>query len=338
MTVTKIAINGFGRIGRSILRVLEQEGHDLDLVAVNDLSDAEDLLYLTKYDSVMGRYGHDLELVDGNLVANGRTIRVFSEQDPANLPWGELGVDIVVECTGHFTKGDLARKHLDAGAKKVVLSAPGKGIDGTFVMGINDADYDPATMDIVSSASCTTNCLAPMVKVLHDSFGIVDGIMTTIHAYTGDQNLHDAPHRKDRRRARAAAQNIVPTSTGAAKAIGEVIPELKGKLDGFALRVSVITGSATDLTVELEREASVEEVNAAFRAAAGSGPLSGGRLVYSEDPITSTDIIGAPAACTFDAPLTKSIGKTVKILGWYDNEWGYTCQLMDLTSHVAAGL
>ncbi len=338
MTVTKIAINGFGRIGRSILRVLEQEGHDLELVAVNDLTDAEDLLYLTKYDSVMGRYPHDIELVDGSIVANGRTIRVFSEQDPANLPWGELGVDIVVECTGHFTKGEQARKHLDAGAKKVVLSAPGKGIDGTFVMGINDDAYDPATMDIVSSASCTTNCLAPMVKVLHDSFGIVDGIMTTIHAYTGDQNLHDAPHHKDRRRARAAAQNIVPTSTGAAKAIGEVIPELKGKLDGFALRVPVIIGSATDLTVELEREASVEEVNAAFRAAAASGPLSGGRLVYSEDPITSTDIIGARAACTFDAPLTKSIGKTVKILGWYDNEWGYTCQLMDLTSHVASRL
>ena len=338
MTVTKIAINGFGRIGRSILRVLEQEGHDLELVAVNDLTDAEDLLYLTKYDSVMGRYGHDIELVDGNIVANGKTIRVFSEKDPANLPWGELGVDIVVECTGHFTKGELARKHLDAGAKKVVLSAPGKGIDGTFVMGINDGDYDPETMDIVSSASCTTNCLAPMVQVLHDSFGIIDGIMTTIHAYTGDQNLHDAPHPKDRRRARAAAQNIVPTSTGAAKAIGEVIPELKGKLDGFALRVPVITGSATDLTVELEREVSVDEVNAAFRAAAASGPLSAGRLVYSEDPITSTDIIGAPAACTFDAPLTKSIGRTVKILGWYDNEWGYTCQLMDLTSMVASRL
>jgi glyceraldehyde 3-phosphate dehydrogenase len=338
MTMTKIAINGFGRIGRSILRILELEGHDLDLVAVNDLTDAEDLLYLTKYDSIMGRYPHDIQLVDGNIVANGKTIKVFSEKDPANLPWGELGVDIVVECTGHFTQGELARKHLDAGAKKVVLSAPGKGIDGTFVMGINDESYDSATMDIVSSASCTTNCLAPMVKVLHESFGIVDGIMTTIHAYTGDQNLHDAPHKKDRRRARAAAQNIVPTSTGAAKAIGEVIPELKGKLDGFALRVPVITGSATDLTVELEREASVDEVNAAFKAAAASGPLSGGRLVYSEDPITSTDIIGAPAACTFDAPLTKSIGKTVKILGWYDNEWGYTCQLMDLTSMVASRL
>lgn len=336
--MTTIAINGFGRIGRNILRVLEQEGHDLELVAVNDLTDAEDLLYLTKYDSIMGRYAHDLELVDGNLVANGKTIRVFSEPDPANLPWGELGVDIVVECTGRFTTGEKARKHLEAGAKKVVLSAPGKGVDGTFVMGINDRDYDPATMDIVSSASCTTNCLAPMVRVLHESFGIVDGIMTTIHAYTGDQNLHDAPHKKDRRRARAAAQNIVPTSTGAAKAIGEVIPELAGKLDGFALRVPVITGSATDLTVELEREASTEEVNAAFRAAAESGELAGGRLVYSEDPITSTDIIGSSAACTFDAPLTKSIGKTVKVLGWYDNEWGYSCQLMDLTAQVASKL
>ncbi|HEY4616239.1 MAG TPA: type I glyceraldehyde-3-phosphate dehydrogenase [Citricoccus sp.] len=336
--MTTIAINGFGRIGRNILRVLEQEGHDLELVAVNDLTDAEDLLYLTKYDSIMGRYPHDLELVDGNLVADGRTIRVFSEPDPAKLPWGELGVDVVVECTGRFTSGEKARKHLEAGAKKVVLSAPGKGVDGTFVMGINDQDYDPATMDIVSSASCTTNCLAPMVRVLHESFGIVDGIMTTIHAYTGDQNLHDAPHQKDRRRARAAAQNIVPTSTGAAKAIGEVIPELAGKLDGFALRVPVITGSATDLTVELEREASTEEVNAAFRAAAESGELAGGRLVYSEDPITSTDIIGSSAACTFDAPLTKSIGKTVKVLGWYDNEWGYSCQLMDLTALVASKL
>lgn len=338
MTVTTIAINGFGRIGRNILRVIEQEGHDLELVAVNDLTDPEDLLYLTKYDSVMGRYPHDIELVDGDIVANGKTIKVLSETDPAKLPWDELGVDIVVECTGRFTKGEDARKHLEAGARKVVISAPGKGVDGTFVMGINYEDYDPATMDVVSSASCTTNCLAPMVKVLHDSFGIVDGIMTTIHAYTGDQNLHDAPHAKDRRRARAAAQNIVPTSTGAAKAIGEVIPALEGKLDGFAMRVPVITGSATDLTVELEREASIEEVNAAFRTAADAGPLSGGRLVYSEDPITSTDIIGSPAACTFDAPLTKSIGKTVKILGWYDNEWGYTSQLVGLTSLVASRL
>ena len=334
---TRIAINGFGRIGRNALRVIEQQGHDLELVAVNDLADLEDLFYLVKYDSILGRYGHDLAIEDGNLVANGRTIRVFSERDPESLPWGELGVDIVVECTGHFTKAEDARKHLTAGARKVVLSAPGKGVDGTFVMGVNDTSYDPASMDIISAASCTTNCLAPMAKVLHESFGIVDGIMTTIHAYTGDQNLHDAPHAKDRRRARAAAQNMVPTSTGAAKAIGEVIPSLKGKLDGFAMRVPTITGSATDLTVELERKASLEEVNAAFEAAAQSPELAG-RLVYNVDPITSTDIITSPAACTFDAPLTKSIGKTVKVIGWYDNEWGYTSQLMDLTSMVASKL
>lgn len=334
---TRIAINGFGRIGRNALRVIEQQGHDLELVAVNDLADLVDLFYLVKYDSILGRYGHDLAIEDGNLVANGRTIRVFSERDPESLPWGELGVDIVVECTGHFTKAEDARKHLTAGARKVVLSAPGKGVDGTFVMGVNDTSYDPASMDIISAASCTTNCLAPMAKVLHESFGIVDGIMTTIHAYTGDQNLHDAPHAKDRRRARAAAQNMVPTSTGAAKAIGEVIPSLKGKLDGFAMRVPTITGSATDLTVELERKASLEEVNAAFEAAAQSPELAG-RLVYNVDPITSTDIITSPAACTFDAPLTKSIGKTVKVIGWYDNEWGYTSQLMDLTSMVASKL
>ncbi len=335
-TATRIAINGFGRIGRNALRVIEQEGHDLELVAVNDLADVEDLLYLVKYDTILGRYPHGIELVDGNLVANGRTIRVFSEKDPSKLPWDELGVDIVVECTGHFTRAEDARKHLEAGARKVVLSAPGKGVDGTFVMGVNDSTYDPA-MEIISAASCTTNCLAPMAKVLHDSFGIVDGIMTTIHAYTGDQNLHDNPHHKDRRRARAAAQNMVPTSTGAAKAIGEVIPSLKGKLDGFAMRVPTITGSATDLTVELEREASIDEVNAAFQAAAQTPELQG-RLVYNVDPITSSDIITSPAACTFDAPLTKSIGKTVKIIGWYDNEWGYTCQLMDLTSMVASKL
>ncbi|NUL47148.1 type I glyceraldehyde-3-phosphate dehydrogenase [Cellulosimicrobium funkei] len=334
---TRIAINGFGRIGRNALRVIEQQGHDLELVAVNDLADLEDLFYLVKYDSILGRYGHDLAIEDGNLVANGRTIRVFSEKDPESLPWGELGVDIVVECTGHFTKAEDARKHLTAGARKVVLSAPGKGVDGTFVMGVNDTTYDPESMDIISAASCTTNCLAPMAKVLHESFGIVDGIMTTIHAYTGDQNLHDAPHPKDRRRARAAAQNMVPTSTGAAKAIGEVIPSLNGKLDGFAMRVPTITGSATDLTVELERKASLEEVNAAFEAAAQSPELAG-RLVYNVDPITSTDIITSPAACTFDAPLTKSIGKTVKVIGWYDNEWGYTSQLMDLTSMVASKL
>ncbi|SFV22937.1 type I glyceraldehyde-3-phosphate dehydrogenase [Micrococcus terreus] len=335
--MTKIAINGFGRIGRNALRVIEQEGHDLEIVAINDLSDPEDLALLVKYDTILGRYAHDIEVVDGNIVANGVTIRTFQEKDPSQLPWGELDVEIVLECTGKFTKGPDARKHIEAGAKKVILSAPGKDVDGTFVMGINEDEYDASSMDIISNASCTTNCLAPMVKVLNDSFGIVDGIMTTIHAYTGDQNLHDNPHHKDRRRARAAAQNMVPTSTGAAKAIGEVLPALKGKLDGFAMRVPVITGSATDLTVELEREASEEEVNAAFKAASETAELKG-RLVYSEDPIVSSDIITSPAACTFDAPLTKSIGKTVKIIGWYDNEWGYTSQLMDLTSLVASKL
>lgn len=334
--MTRIAINGFGRIGRNALRVIEQQGLDLELVAVNDLADVEDLFYLLKYDTVLGRYPHDLQLVDGNIVANGKTIQVFAEADPAKLPWAELGVEVVVECTGHFTHASEARKHLDAGAQKVIVSAPGKGVDGTFVMGVNDGTYDPATMDIVSSASCTTNCLAPMVKVLHESFGIVDGIMTTIHAYTGGQNLQDGPH-KDRRRARAAAQNMVPTSTGAAKAIGEVIPELKGKLDGFAMRVPIITGSATDLTVELEREASAEQVNAAFQVASETDALRG-RLVYSVDPIVSSDIVTSSAACTFDAPLTKSMGKTVKIIGWYDNEWGFTCQLMDLTALVGSKL
>lgn len=334
--MTKIAINGFGRIGRNALRVLEKYHPDLELVAVNDLSEPEDLYYLVKYDTILGPYEHDLALVDGDLVAGGNTIKMLQEPDPANLPWSDLGVDVVVECTGRFTKGPDARKHIEAGARKVVLSAPGKDVDATVVMGINDEAYDPSTMDVVSSASCTTNCLAPMVKVLHDNFGIVDGLMTTIHAYTADQNLHDSPHPKDPRRARAAAQNMVPTSTGAAKAIGEVIPELQGKLDGFAMRVPTITGSATDLTVELERPAEVDEINEAFLRAA-EGPLKG-RVVYSSDPIVSTDIVTSPAACTFDAPLTKSVGKTVKILGWYDNEYGYTCQLMDLTAMVAAQL
>lgn len=246
-------------------------------------------------------------------------------------------MDLVIECTGIFTTGPKAQAHLDAGAKKVLISAPAKEVDGTFVMGVNEHTYDAETMHIVSNASCTTNCLAPMAKVLNDEFGIVDGIMTTIHAYTGDQNLHDNVHKKDRRRARAAAQNMVPTSTGAAKAIGEVIPELKGKLDGFAMRVPTITGSATDLTVELTRHVEVEEINAAFKKAAESGPLQG-RLVYSEDPIVSSDIITSPAACTFDAPLTKSIGQTVKIIGWYDNEYGYTSQLMDFADLIGSKL
>jgi len=336
--MTKIAINGFGRIGRNAVRVLLEQGHeDLQLVAVNDLADREDLYWLTKYDTILGRFPGELEMTEDGFRIAGQDVALYSETDPSALPWGELGVDIVIDCTGIFTSGPKAKAHLDAGAKKVVISAPGKEVDGTFVMGVNEETYDPATMHIVSNASCTTNCLAPMVKVLNDEFGIVDGIMTTIHAYTGDQNLHDNVHKKDRRRARAAAQNMVPTSTGAAKAIGDVIPELKGKLDGFAMRVPVITGSATDLTVELTRHVEAEEINEAFRRAAESGPLKG-RLVYSEDPIVSSDIVTSPAACTFDAPLTKSIGQTVKIIGWYDNEYGYTCQLMDLTEHIARQL
>ena len=335
--MTKIAINGFGRIGRNALRVILERTPDLELVAVNDLADNEDLYYLTKYDTILGTFPGELELADDALVVNGRTVKMFAEPDPAQLPWGDLGVDIVIDCTGIFTSGEKAKAHLDAGAKKVVISAPGKEVDGTFVMGVNEDTYDPETMHIVSNASCTTNCLAPMVKVLNDEFGIVDGIMTTIHAYTGDQNLHDNVHKKDRRRARAAAQNMVPTSTGAAKAIGAVIPELDGKLDGFAMRVPTITGSATDLTVELTRRVEVDEVNAAFKKAAESGPMQG-RLVYSEDPIVSSDIVTSPAACTYDAPLTKSIGQTVKIIGWYDNEYGYTCQLLDLTDLIASKL
>ena len=336
--MTKIAINGYGRIGRNIVRVLRDRGYEnLELVAVNDLADNEDLFWLTQYDTILGRYPGELELTETGFRIDGRDVAFFSEPDPAKLPWGELGVDIVIECTGFFTTGPKAKAHLDAGAKKVLLSAPGKEVDGTFVMGVNEKNYDSATMDIVSNASCTTNCLAPMAKVLNDEFGIVDGIMTTIHAYTGDQNLHDSVHKKDRRRARAAAQNMVPTDTGAAKAIGEVIPELKGKLDGFAMRVPTITGSATDLTVELTRHVEVEEINAAFKKAAESGPLQG-RLVYSEDPIVSSDIITSSAACTFDAPLTKSIGKTVKIIGWYDNEYGYTSQLVDCADLMGSKL
>lgn len=336
--MTKIAINGYGRIGRNIVRVLRDRGYEnLELVAVNDLADNEDLFWLTQYDTILGRYPGELELTETGFRIDGRDVAFFSEPDPAKLPWGELGVDIVIECTGFFTTGPQAKAHLDAGAKKVLLSAPGKEVDGTFVMGVNEKNYDSATMDIVSNASCTTNCLAPMAKILNDEFGIVDGIMTTIHAYTGDQNLHDSVHKKDRRRARAAAQNMVPTDTGAAKAIGEVIPELKGKLDGFAMRVPTITGSATDLTVELTRHVEVEEINAAFKKAAESGPLQG-RLVYSEDPIVSSDIITSPAACTFDAPLTKSIGQTVKIIGWYDNEYGYTSQLVDFADLIGSKL
>ena len=332
---TRVGINGFGRIGRNYFRAALEQNADLDIVAVNDLTSPETLAHLLKYDSVTGRIGASVEVQDGNLVVGGKTIRVLAERDPAQLPWKDLGVDIVIESTGFFTKADDARKHIDAGAKKVLISAPGKGADRTIVMGVNDSEYDPASDTIISNASCTTNCLAPLAKVINDAFGIERGLMTTVHAYTADQNLQDGPHR-DLRRARAAALNIVPTTTGAAKAIGLVIPELDGKLDGFALRVPVPTGSVTDLTVTLAKEASVEQIQEAYKAAA-EGNLNG-YLRYSDEPIVSSDIVTDPASCIFDAPLTRVMGNEVKVVGWYDNEWGYSCRLVDLTSLVASKL
>ena len=332
---TRVGINGFGRIGRNYFRAALEQNADLDIVAVNDLTSPEALAHLLKYDSITGRIGESVEVQDGNLVVGGKTIRVLAERDPSNLPWKDMGVDIVIESTGFFTKADDARKHIDAGAKKVLISAPGKGADRTIVMGVNDSEYDPATDSIVSNASCTTNCLAPLAKVINDAFGIERGLMTTVHAYTADQNLQDGPHR-DLRRARAAALNIVPTTTGAAKAIGLVIPELDGKLDGFALRVPVPTGSVTDLTVNLAREASVEEINDAYKAAS-EGNLNG-YLRYSDEPIVSSDIVTDPSSCIFDAPLTRVMGNEVKVVGWYDNEWGCSCRLVDLTTLVASKL
>lgn len=333
---TRVGINGFGRIGRNYFRAALEQGADLEIVAVNDLTSPETLAHLLKYDSVTGRLAASVEVSDGALVVDGKTIKVLAERDPANLPWGELGVDIVVESTGFFTKASDAQKHIDAGAKKVLISAPASDEDLTVVLGVNDDLYDPEKHNIISNASCTTNCLGPLAKVLNDSFGIERGLMTTIHAYTADQNLQDGPH-KDLRRARAAAINMVPTSTGAAKAIGLVLPELKGKLDGYAIRVPVPTGSATDLTVTVSREVSVEEVNAAYKAAAEEGPLKG-YLTYTEAPIVSSDIVTDPASSIFDSGLTKVIGNQVKVVAWYDNEWGYSNRLVDLTELVAAKL
>ncbi|MDZ5078017.1 type I glyceraldehyde-3-phosphate dehydrogenase [Nesterenkonia sp. HG001] len=333
---TKIAINGFGRIGRNVLRVIEDQGHDLELVAINDLTEPGQLVNLTKYDSVLGRFPQDVSLDGEHLVVGDRRIRLLSDRDPANLPWGELDVDVVLECTGFFTTKDTAGKHLEAGAKKVIVSAPGKGVDATLVMGINEDTYDAENHTVVSNASCTTNCLAPLVKVLNDEFGIVEGLMTTVHAYTGDQRLHDAPH-SDPRRARAAGVNMVPTSTGAAAAIGAVIPEVDGKLDGFAVRVPVITGSGTDLTVTVEKDGvTADDVNAAFKKAA-EAELKG-ILAYNEDPIVSSDIVGDPHSSIFDAPLTKVIGHTVKVFSWYDNEYGYSSRLAQMAVHVGAKL
>jgi len=334
MTV-RVGINGFGRIGRNFFRAVLASGADIEVVAFNDLGDDDTQAHLLKYDSILGRLGRPVSVVEGGIQVGDQLIKSFAERDPANLPWGEIGADVVIESTGFFTDGTKAKAHLDGGAKKVIISAPAKNDDFTVVMGVNDGDYDPANHHIISNASCTTNCLAPMAKVLNDEFGIVKGLMTTIHAYTQDQNLQDGPH-KDLRRARGAAINIVPTSTGAAKAIGLVLPELKGKLDGYALRVPVPTGSATDLTFEAGRETSVAEVNAAVKAAA-EGPLKG-YLLYTEDEIVSSDIVTDPHSCIFDAGLTKVIGNQVKVVGWYDNEWGYSNRLVDLTTLVGSSL
>ena len=334
MTV-RVAINGFGRIGRTFFRAAQTEGVGFEIVAINDLTDVETLAHLLKYDSIMGRFNAEVEVKEGALVVDGKEIKILAERDPQNLPWKDLGVDVVLESTGFFTDGTKAKAHIEAGAKKVILSAPGKNIDGTFVMGVNDDQYDAANHHIVSNASCTTNCLAQMAKVLNDAFGLKQGLMTTIHAYTADQRLQDAPHR-DLRRARAAAVNMVPTSTGAAAAVGLVLPELKGKLDGFAVRVPTITGSITDLTFTAEREVTVEEVNAAVKAAA-EGPMKG-IIKYNEDPIVSKDIEGESISTVFDAPLTKVIGDQVKVIAWYDNEYGYVSRLVMFTNKVVASL
>jgi glyceraldehyde 3-phosphate dehydrogenase len=331
----RVGINGFGRIGRNFFRAAQASGADIEIVAANDLGDVKTMAHLLKYDSILGRYPEEVSVTGNGISVGGKTLQILAEKDPAQLPWKDLGVDVVVESTGFFTDATMAKAHVDAGAKKVIISAPAKNEDFTVVLGVNDDQYDPAAHTIISNASCTTNCLAPMAKALNDSVGIVKGLMTTIHAYTQDQNLQDAPH-KDLRRARAAALNMVPTSTGAAKAIGLVLPELKGKLDGFAMRVPLPTGSATDLTFEAARETTVEEVNAAVKAAA-EGPLKG-YLAYTEDPIVSTDIVTDPHSCIFDAGLTKVIGNQVKVVGWYDNEWGYSNRLVDLVSFVGKSL
>ena len=338
MTI-RIGINGFGRIGRNVFRALEVQRAagtaDIEVLAVNDITDNATLAHLLRYDSVLGRFDGTVEVTDDALVVNGRTVTALEERDPAKLPWGELGVDVVIESSGIFTDGESASKHLSAGAKKVVISAPAKGEDLTVVMGINDSSYD-GSQNILSNASCTTNCVAPMIKVLHDAFGLETGFMSTIHAYTGDQRVHDAPH-KDLRRARAAAVNIIPTTSGAAEATALALPELEGRITGMAYRVPVPDGSVTDLTATLGSDVTVEQVNAAFRTAA-EGELKN-VLVYTEDPIVSSDIVGQPASCTFDSGMTKVLGaRTVKIVGWYDNEWGYSNRVVDLTTLVGSKL
>ena len=331
----KVGVNGFGRIGRNFLRASLESGANFEIVAINDLTDNATLAHLLKYDSILGRLNKPVTHTDTTITVAGKTITVSAERDPANIPWGKLGVDVVVESTGIFTKAADAQKHISAGAKKVIISAPASDEDITIVMGVNHEKYDSAKHNIISNASCTTNCLAPMAKVLNDEFGIVRGLMTTIHAYTNDQVILDFPH-KDLRRSRAAALSIIPTSTGAAKAISLVIPELKGKLDGFAMRVPVPTGSATDLTVELAKEVTVEQINAAIKKAS-EGSLKG-YLTYTEDPIVSADIVTDPASCIFDGGLTKVIGTQVKVVGWYDNEWGYSNRLVDLIQYIGKSL
>jgi glyceraldehyde 3-phosphate dehydrogenase len=328
MAKTRVGINGFGRIGRNFFRAALERDGDFEIVAYNDLGDVETMAHLLRYDSVLGRFDGEVEVEGGSLKVNGKELKGLAERDPAALPWGDLGVDVVIESTGFFTDRAGAQKHLDAGAKKVIISAPATDPDITLVLGVNDDRYDPEQHSIVSNASCTTNCVAPMAKVLDDAFGIERGFMTTIHAYTQDQNLQDGPH-KDPRRARAAAINLVPTSTGAAKAIGLVLPHLKGKVDGMSMRAPVPTGSVTDLVVELRSAATEDAINDAFKAAADGGPLAP-YLDYSTEPLVSTDIVHSPASCTFDSPLTMANGTSAKIFGWYDNEWGYSCRLVDL--------
>ncbi len=341
MTV-RVGINGFGRIGRNVFRAIAASGADVEVVGINDLAPNDVLAHFLRYDSILGRYPGTVEATDKALVVDGREIAATAETDPAELPWGSLGADVIIESTGRFTKGADARKHLTAGAKKVIVSAPATDEDVTVVLGVNEGDYDPAAHSIISNASCTTNCLGPMARVLLESFGIEKGMMTTVHAYTTEQQLLDqiALTRKgtiDLRRGRAAAQNIIPTTTGAAKAISLVLPQLKGKLDGYALRVPIPAGSVTDLTVTLSRETTRDEVNAAFKAAAESGPLSR-YLVYTEDAIVSSDIVTSPASCTFDSQLTIVNGDQAKIVGWYDNEWGYSNRCVDLAVLVGATL
>ena len=331
----KVGINGFGRIGRNFYRAVKSRGADIDVVAVNDLTSPDTLAHLLKYDSVLGRLEEEVTVTDDGIKVDNDDIKVISERDPKALPWGDLAVDLVIESTGFFTERDKAAQHIDAGAKRVIISAPGKEVDATFVVGVNDDTFDPEKHTVVSNASCTTNCFVPMVKVLDDAFGIEQGFMTTVHAMTNDQNLLDLPH-KDLRRGRSAAINIVPSSTGAARATSLVMESMKGKLDGTALRVPVADGSITDFTAILDREVTIDEVNEAFKAASSEGPLSK-VMVYSTDPIVSTDIVGSPASCTFDSDLTMVMGKMVKVCGWYDNEWGYSNRLVDLVEIVGRG-